>query len=159
MKQTDSRKINQKSAVLFWILTIICMGVIFWFSSRTANESTEQSNVFVGWLMRLFGDSELWVFIVRKSAHCLEFTGLSLLFNCAWYFTRNKKSVMISLACTSLYAVTDEVHQLFVEGRSCELRDWAIDTFGAILGAAGFLVIFAIVQKIINNKQKKRKNK
>jgi len=32
------------------------------------------------------------------------------------------------------YAVSDELHQWFVEGRSCELRDVGIDTMGVILG-------------------------
>ncbi len=131
------------------------MGVIFWFSSRTAEVSTGQSNVFVSWLINLFGESELWVFIVRKSAHCLEFTGLSLLVNFAFYYTRGKKSLIYSVILTSLYAVTDEIHQLFVEGRSCELRDWAIDTFGALIGALGFLVLITAINIIIQKKRKK----
>lgn len=35
-----------------------------------------------------------------------------------------------------LYAVSDELHQWFVEGRSCELRDVGIDTTGVILGTS-----------------------
>ncbi len=152
--QRDKKRIN-KTAALFWALSVLCMAVIFWFSSRTANESTSQSNVFVEWLKSLFGESELWVFIVRKSAHCLEFTGLSLLFNCAWYFTRNKRSMLISILCTSLYAVTDEIHQIFVDGRSCEFRDWVIDTVGAVIGAIGFYVLYLIINAIIKRKKNK----
>ena len=152
--QKESKKLNAKAAV-FWALSVICMGVIFWFSSRTATESTEQSNVFVQWLESLFGNNEIWVFIVRKSAHCLEFTGLSLLFNCAWYFTKDKKCIWLSVLCASLYAVTDEIHQIFVEGRSCEFRDWAIDTFGALLGAIGFIVLYKIIEAIINKRKAK----
>ena len=129
------------------------MGVIFWFSSRTADESTGQSNVFVEWLINLFGESELWVFIVRKSAHCLEFTGLALLINFAMLFTRGKRSILLSTLFASLYGVTDEIHQIFVEGRSCEFRDWAIDTFGALLGALGFIILMYIITVIINKKR------
>ncbi len=129
------------------------MGVIFWFSSRTADESTGQSNVFVEWLINLFGESELWVFIVRKSAHCLEFTGLALLINFAMLFTRRKRSILLSTLFASLYGVTDEIHQIFVEGRSCEFRDWAIDTFGALLGALGFIILMYIITVIINKKR------
>ena len=131
------------------------MGVIFWFSSRTATESTQQSNTIVEWLISLFGESELWVFIVRKSAHALEFTGLALLLSFAFYFSRGKKSLLLSILVTSLYAVTDEVHQLFVEGRSCEFRDWAIDTAGAVIGAIAFSVILAIINAIIDKKEEK----
>ena len=151
--QKENKKTNI-AAIVFWALSILCMGVIFWFSSRTANESTNQSNVFVLWLESLFGQNEIWVFIVRKSAHCLEFTGLSLLLSCALYFTKNKTELPLAVGIASLYAVTDEIHQIFVEGRSCELRDWIIDTFGAVIGALGFLVLYYIVSGIIKRKKK-----
>lgn len=146
---------NKKLATLFWILTAICMAVIFYFSSRTANESAAQSSVLLDFLIKLFGDNGFTDFIVRKSAHFLEFTGLCVLFNSAFYFTKEKKWIWQSILCTSLYAITDEVHQIFVEGRSCELRDWAIDTCGAITGAIGFLILFYIIKLIIDKKQKK----
>ena len=38
----------------------------------------------------------------------------------------------------TLYAVTDEIHQSFVPGRSCELRDMGIDSCGVL---AGVLVV------------------
>jgi VanZ family protein len=37
------------------------------------------------------------------------------------------------------YAVTDEVHQLFVSGRSGEVRDILIDTIAGALGIALYL--------------------
>lgn len=123
------------------------MGVIFWLSSRTATESSEQSGVIVEFLRKIFGDNVLTDFIVRKSAHCLEFTGLSFLFNLSLYVTKNKPSFVFAVMLTSIYAATDEFHQLFVEGRSCQITDWAIDTAGAILGALGFLVILSIIKK------------
>lgn len=123
------------------------MGVIFWLSSRTATESSEQSGVIVEFLRRLFGDNIFTDFIVRKSAHCLEFTGLSFLFNLSLYVTKNKPSYILAVILTSIYAATDEFHQLFVEGRSCQLTDWAIDTAGAVLGALGFFVIYLIIKK------------
>lgn len=48
----------------------------------------------------------------------------------------------VSLPIASLYAITDEVHQRFVPGRSCQAADWAIDTAGAALGllCAGVLL-------------------
>lgn len=131
------------------------MGVIFWLSSRTATESSEQSGVIVEFLRKIFGDNVLTDFIVRKSAHCLEFTGLSFLFNLSLYVTKNKPSFVFAVMLTSIYAATDEFHQLFVEGRSCQITDWAIDTAGAILGALGFLVILSIIKKL--NKTSKAK--
>lgn len=146
---------NKKLSITFWVLTVLCMGVIFYFSSRTADESASQSGALLEFFIKLFGDNGVTDFIVRKSAHFLEFTGLCVLFNSAWYFTKGKKCVLISILCTSLYAVTDEVHQIFVDGRSCELRDWAIDTSGAIVGAIGFIVLFTIIKLIIDKRNKK----
>lgn len=41
------------------------------------------------------------------------------------------KATLIAVA----YATTDELHQLFVPGRSADLRDLIADTLGVILGA------------------------
>jgi VanZ family protein len=34
----------------------------------------------------------------------------------------------------SVWAALDELHQLFIPGRSAEVGDWASDTLGASLG-------------------------
>lgn len=48
-----------------------------------------------------------------------------------------------------LYACTDEFHQTFVPGRSGELRDILIDTFGVLLGA---LIITRILPSLIRRR-------
>ncbi len=131
------------------------MGVIFWLSSRTADESSAQSGEVLEWLYKVFGDNFFTIFIVRKLAHCLEFTGLGFLFAVSLYLTRSKRSTLFAILFTSLYAVTDEVHQIFVTGRSCEFRDWVIDTFGALVGALGFVIILAIADSISNKRNNK----
>lgn len=140
-----------------WALVFICMGVIFWLSSRTAVESAEQSGSILNYLIAVFGDNLFTDFIVRKLAHFLEFTGLCLLMNIALYQTRKRKSLISATALTSLYAATDEVHQLFVEGRACRASDWAIDTCGAILGTIVFALILLIITKIKNKNTIDRK--
>jgi VanZ family protein len=40
----------------------------------------------------------------------------------------------VAIALGSLYAVTDEVHQVFVSGRHGSLLDWFIDTAGVVAG-------------------------
>jgi hypothetical protein len=54
-----------------------------------------------------------------------------------------------------LYAFSDELHQTFSEGRSCEFRDMMIDTGGATLGMLMSLIVMLISVKIIS----KRKNR
>ena len=34
----------------------------------------------------------------------------------------------------SVYGALDELHQLFIPGRSADVSDWAFDTLGAVLG-------------------------
>lgn len=125
------------------------MATIFWLSSRTAEQSSQQSSFVLNRLIALFGDNIFTDFIVRKAAHCLEFTGLSLLFNISLYQSTGKTHCITATVLTSLYAVTDEVHQFFVEGRSCQLSDWGIDTMGAALGTLGFIVLFVTAKAFI----------
>ncbi|MGN0521471.1 MAG: VanZ family protein [Eubacterium sp.] len=141
-----------KTAVC-WILTAVCMGVIFWLSSRTADESSAQSGSILDWLTKIFGENVFTDFIVRKTAHCLEYTGLSLLFNIALWQTSKKKQFFYATLFTSLYAVTDEIHQLFVDGRACKITDWAIDTAGAVIGTIAFAVIFTIIIAVIEKRK------
>ena len=42
----------------------------------------------------------------------------------------------LALLVTSPYGVSDEWHQSFVPGRSCELGDWVADTAGGALAIA-----------------------
>ncbi len=44
-------------------------------------------------------------------------------------------------AVGTVYAITDEVHQFFVPGRSCEARDVAIDSCGVAAGVLIWLLI------------------
>lgn len=73
---------------------------------------------------------------VRKMAHMTEYAILAWIFlgNCMQYPFLRKKSYFFSWIFASVYAATDEFHQLFVEGRSGEVRDAAIDGAGAAIG-------------------------
>lgn len=55
-----------------WSLVAVCMGIIFYFSSRTATESSAQSDSILNIIYKLFGENGVTVFIVRKSAHFLN---------------------------------------------------------------------------------------
>ena len=53
-----------------------------------------------------------------------------------------------------LYAALDEIHQLFVPGRDCDILDWTADMIGASIGI--LLIIFLI--KIFQYNQKSQLN-
>jgi VanZ family protein len=63
------------------------------------------------------------------------------------YKLGNKKLIGFSILFAGLYAVTDEIHQTFVSGRSAEVRDVLIDTIGASIGVVLYWAILRIIKK------------
>ncbi|MGB8317125.1 MAG: VanZ family protein [Ignavibacteriaceae bacterium] len=53
-----------------------------------------------------------------------------------------------------LYAALDEIHQLFIPGRNCDILDWTADMIGASIGI--LVIIFLI--KILQYSQKSQLN-
>ena len=143
--QNESK--NKVLAVVFWILSGVCMGLIFWFSSREAGQSAHQSEIILKIVRAIFGENAFSDYIIRKAAHFCEFALLAFLFNFALLYTTGKKHIPLGIALTSLYAASDEFHQLFVAGRSCQASDWLLDTCGGAAGAI-FLIIKYIKVKI-----------
>jgi VanZ family protein len=74
--------------------------------------------------------------VLRKAAHLTEYAILGAL------LVRALQSTPLALLAGSAYAVTDEVHQVFVSGRHGSPLDWLIDTIGV---AAGVLVLARLV--------------
>ncbi len=130
------------------ILIILCMAFIFSFSSDSASESTKKSDgvivkscEFV--LGRKLTDKEKdkylnkYVFTVRKGAHFTIYLilGLLVMSFLKEYYLVNNKGLLIAFIICFLYACSDEIHQIFVPGRSGEFRDVLIDSTGALLGS------------------------
>lgn len=72
-----------------------------------------------------------WDLFLRKVGHAGEFALLALLL---WRALRIEWAVLL---LASAYAVSDEFHQTFVEGRAGAVTDWAIDTAGVVLALVG----------------------
>ena len=119
------------------LLTFLLMLFIFWQSALPAEASKQESGLIVSRLAQwLQADEDLISFVVRKGAHFTEYLllGVSLFLTVQDLWKR--ASFWIPWAVGTLYAVTDEVHQYFVPGRSCELRDVLIDACGVLAGVA-----------------------
>ena len=144
---------GQKKAAFLWAgASLVCMVVIFVFSSFPAEQSSGMSNSFVDKPLALF---EQWFGLaisfatrdflhrlIRKAAHLLVFLLLGV---CAANTVRQvtnkgKRVFLISLCWCSFYAATDEFHQYFIPGRSCMWQDWLLDTIGALIGIGGVLL-------------------
>lgn len=148
---TRSRKIY---VGVSWVLVAVCMLIIFCLSAQTAEESSELSGSFILALLEWL-DLELEQEVIRTIAHCLEFMGLSVLtFNATYATWETKLTPVISFAGTVFYAITDEIHQIFVPGRAFQISDILVDSTGALIGAIASLIILKIILTI-----KERRNK
>lgn len=84
---------------------------------------------------------DLWFPHVDKLVHVTIFTGLSLLV-AAWRTTRfdpPRRAAVVTFVLCLLYAAADELSQAFIPKRQTDLRDFAADAVGTLLGLAAFL--------------------
>lgn len=95
--------------------------------------------------------------IIRKIAHFSLYTlvGILLMAICSTYNLNEKIRIIISLLSGIVYAISDEIHQMFIAGRTAKPTDVFIDTLGVILG----IVITMLILKITSNRNKKEKSK
>jgi VanZ family protein len=103
-----------------WLPPLLLMGVIFFVSAQPSLDSG-------------LGIVDL---IGRKLIHLAEYALLCFL----WWralatVTTPGRAALWALALASAYAVTDEYHQTFIEGRHGSPVDWLIDSAGAALVA------------------------
>ncbi len=111
----------------------------------------------------LFSTYSNWNFIIRKWAHFGIYMSLGLLSMGVFTYAFNfYKAFIITFYLGTFFAFTDEIHQLFVDGRSGQISDFGIDVIGLVTGMTISLGIFMIfflirfIKKIINNYQQKK---
>lgn len=109
----------------YWGPVCAYAGLIFYLSAQPHPE--EQLPSFVG----LFSD---------KFLHVIEYGVLGGLIWRGFYWGSDASwrswAVPLAILCTSLYGISDEVHQSFVPFRESSWLDWLADTIGAGIGAA-----------------------
>lgn len=74
-----------------------------------------------------------------KLVHATAYALMALLAWRVFVFLPQKKTVivLVSILFCSLYGVSDEFHQSFIDGRDADVWDWLADTVGA-----GLMVTF-----------------
>ncbi len=141
------------------IIAIAIMVAIFHFSAQNATESSALSD---GIAYRIIDAIRKIIpgltmdeatFAIRKTAHFSEYTLLGVFLArtardivriyCSIERGEDYKMVwrghwlyIVPWCLGTMYAISDELHQLVVPGRSCELRDMCIDAAGVLLGVA-----------------------
>ncbi len=127
------------------ILVLIWMIIIFIMSSFNAEASANQSNFIVNIISNILNieNVRLLSLIIRKLAHFTEYLILgTLVIN---MFTKNnaKKTYLLSILLCIIYAISDEIHQIFTPGRACQIKDILIDSVGSITG----IYLFKLLKK------------
>lgn len=139
------------------------MGTIFWFSAQPSEESSQISGGLTEQAIAAFlPQFESWdpglqqtvyhavEVLVRKSAHFSVYAllGFLCMFAASRFIKFRRWQLLTAFAVSVLYAVSDELHQLFVPGRSCEFRDVCIDAGGALLGILLMWLVLAAAARI-----------
>ncbi len=145
-------------------LLIICnVALIFHFSSEKASVSSKTSKKVTEQILEIFiedfssmPEKEQKALIkktdstIRSLAHFTEYTALGFL-TFAFFSLSNSdkiKKALLSFTGCALFSLADEVHQIFVPGRSFQFKDISIDFAGVILGILIFLFIKHIIKKL-----------
>lgn len=153
---------NKKTTVLRIFLIALCvlwMGVIFFLSAENSDESGGRSGDISFQIVETFTkndtdmtDAERQEIAddldppLRTMAHMFCFCVLGML-----YFLTSRTfpastliGALSSVGCALIYAISDEVHQHFVPGRSMQLQDILVDLTGAVIGVAFVLIVMRI---------------
>lgn len=139
--------------------TVLTMAVIFGFSGQPASDSSALSG---GITMKLLPLVQSVVPIVtmdglhhflRKLAHFSVYFILGCCLTSDFSIQGKFPPILCAIAAGGLFAASDEVHQLFSEGRSGNVQDVILDTCGV---AVGSLAMFCLGKLLLRRKEKCR---
>ena len=154
-----------------WLPAILLMIMIFYFSNQPAEVSADLSGGIsyqvvefaVSIIDKDYNNKEMLSlaekidYPIRKLAHLTEYAllGMAITFGTLYGSDidkcNRKKQYFFVQTMGSLYAMTDEFHQLFVPGRAGRMSDVLIDSIGVWFGFCIFTVIFVIGEKWIQS--------
>lgn len=168
---------NNYKILISWILVLIWMITIFYLSSMDSDQSNTKSKETINVVVENTIDVTNNIGItnepttkdninsivnvlnkpLRKCMHATVYFVLVILvinaFNQMHLLTR-VNTYLYSIIICFIYACTDEIHQLYVVGRTGQFIDVLIDTIGALLGC----LVFYIGSKLINKNRKSKIN-
>lgn len=163
MSQSKRTKLINSS---LWALVFLWLVLIFAFSAQSAEHSDFYSKKVTEIIIKIISlIDNVTIDANRTNSLIIQLHSLVRKFAHGWiYFVLGvlvvkaviKTGVMgfrahvLAVLFCGAYAVTDEIHQLFVPGRSGQISDILIDTSGAILGM-GVYWLFHFVNRHIKN--------
>ncbi len=151
-------KKNIIRAVLL-ILVIVISSIIFGFSAQDGETSGGISKgviTIIADVFNLNGDTrnifiEKGEGVIRKLAHFGIYTllGLASMGFIATFNLKRKNQILITIVWGFLYASTDELHQMFINGRNASFLDVLLDTSGVIFGILLIIIYFKIHKRLL----------
>ena len=161
------KQLFREHAISFSLLLVLTvMVLIFCFSAQDADQSSKTSGFIVHWLLGVFcrdyddfdpqkqqAIREAVSHFVRKTAHFTEYSllGFSLLlhFEAMGSRFRIRFPRLYSQLIGSVYAISDELHQKMVSGRSAQASDVLLDAIGVFFG----LMILWLIQQLCQKRR------
>ena len=152
---------NRKLRLLFTLIPIALMVMIFLLSAQPGEESAIFSGSITEHIARFLDErfdrySEQRQAIIvsfldrvtRKVAHFSEYALLAFFLRLWWETMVRRHASLLAWLCATVYAATDELHQLFVSGRGASIKDVCIDSSGALFGALlGFVLVALLARR------------
>lgn len=131
---TEYKELNLKSRIVFTIPVFILSAAIFIASQQT---NIDYPKIGIEWEDKVLHASAYFIY------------GISLLFAFISNKPNSKKKTIITMIITLgfLFAMSDEIHQYFVPGRSADILDWLADCIGISLSLLFFEKIKLFIKK------------
>lgn len=129
--------------ILSWSAVLIWMFIIYAFSAQSAEESSRLSRGLSRYLYNFINRAipkqlsmQSFNQFLRSGAHFFIFFVLTLLLINAFRVSgySDYKVLLYTIIIAIIYAAADEFHQLFVPGRTADIKDIFVDGFGIIFG-------------------------
>ena len=143
--------------IITLVLIILWMILIFHLSNQVSTESSKLSGGLTHKILealhmldgKTIEQQEVIETIIRKLAHFSLYAigGIIIFLHVNLYEITEKRKVITSWTIGTTYAISDEIHQLFVPGRSGEIRDVCIDSLGVITGITLVLILLKFIER------------
>lgn len=136
---------------LAWILLILWMFIIFYLSNQNALVSGGESGRTLRVILNLFHFNNVDSIVdvihnpMREAMHAFEYFILGILSYNFFRFYNFKKIILFCVSFCVFYSISDEIHQIFIPGRTFELLDLFLDFIGSYIGI--LLFNFVMVKK------------
>lgn len=146
--------------IIFAILTLATFVTIFIFSNQNGNLSGSTSKGFTKKIIEILridrnlseSEKEELIensqFVIRKLAHFTIYTlaGINIFGFFNTFDIKKKNKILCALFTGAVYAMSDEIHQMFSGERTASIRDVCIDSCGVLFGICMFIIFDKIIK-------------